>query len=123
MKEQNNPMGELTIIFAVCLVGEGIGSLIPFPSAVLSMMLMTLLLWMKWIKEEQIDQVSSFFMKNMGIFYVPACIGMMEYGTILMAEIIPFLLIAGFTTPLVYGATGLTVQIMMKKKKHEEKEE
>lgn len=117
MNEPKNPMGQLSIIFAVCLLGEGIGRLIPFPSAVLAMMLLTMLLWIKWLKEEQISEVSAFLMKNMGIFYVPACIGVMEYGDLLMAQMIPFLIVAGFTTPLVYAVTGLTVQIMMKHKK------
>lgn len=123
--EDRNPMGQLAIIFAICLAGEGICALLPFnfPSSVLSMLLMAGFLTLGLLKEPHIQQVSDFLMKNMGIFYVPPCIGIIHYAELIADQLIPFLLVAALTTPIVYAVTGWTVQLMMKKSKKKEEDD
>lgn len=115
-------MGQLTLIFAVCLLGEGMATVIAFPSSVISMVLLAIFLMIKWVKEEQIQESADFLMANMGIFYIPPCIGMMDYFDLILAEFIPFFLVAGLTTPVVYAVTGFTVQLMMKKRNTKKEE-
>lgn len=66
----------------------------------------------------QIEKASRFFIENMGIFFVPAVVGTMEYVETLKNYLLPFLVITLVTTPLIYFVTGWTVQLMLR---HREK--
>ena len=64
-----NIVMELALIFGVCLVGIGIAELLPFtvPYSVLSLLVLTFLLYRKILKPEQIQDAGGFFIRNMGI--------------------------------------------------------
>ena len=65
-----NIVTELALIFGVCLIGIGIASLLPFmvPYSVISLLVLTLLLYRKILRPEQIKDAGGFFIRNMGIF-------------------------------------------------------
>lgn len=109
-------VAELGIIFAICLAGVGIGALlpIPVPFSVISLVLLTLLLYKKVLRPGQIEHAGSFFIKNMGIFFVPAVVGTLEYVETLKNYLLEFLVITLVTTPLVYAVTGWSVQLCLK---------
>ena len=98
-----NIVTELALIFGVCLIGIGIASLLPFmvPYSVISLLVLTLLLYRKILRPEQIKDAGGFFIRNMGIFFVPAVVGTMEYVETLTNYLVPFLVITLVTTPLV----------------------
>ena len=103
-----NIVMELALIFGVCLVGVIVASIMPFavPYSVISLLILMTLLYQKAIIE------------NMGIFFVPAVVGTMEYVETLKNYLLPFLVITLVTTPLIYFVTGWTVQLMLR---HREK--
>ena len=72
---------ELSLIFALCLAGEGIAALLPvaFPASVISMLLLMALLLTGVVKERRIQTVSRFLVTNMGLFFIPSLVGTMEY--------------------------------------------
>ena len=53
---------QIGIIFLICLVGEGIASILPFsfPSSVISMLLLFLLLLLRILRPEHIRQKTDF---------------------------------------------------------------
>ena len=108
-------MGELALIFGICLVGEGVAAVLPvsFPASVISLVLLLALLFTGVLKGRYIRRVTEFLVGNMGFFFIPSLVGAMEYWEVLRAQLLPFLLIAGLTTPLVYLAAGWTVQLLM----------
>lgn len=110
-----NVMAEIALIFVICLVGEWIAALLPvaFPASVISMVLLMLLLMTGVIKQRQIQTVSSFLVVNMGLFFVPALVGTLEYVDVLKAQLLPFLVVTLLTTPIVYAVTAWTVQLLM----------
>lgn len=112
-------MGELAIIFGLCLAAEGISALlpVPFPASVISMVLLLVLLLAGVVKERHIGRTCSFFVNNMAFFFIPPCVGILEYLDVLSACLVPFLLIAVFTTPLVYLVTAWVIQLLMKLRK------
>jgi len=112
-----NIIAQLALIFAVCFAGEGIsGALsIQFPASVVSLLLMIFLLFSGVVKEQRIRTVSDFFLSNMGIFFVPACVGVAKYFDMIRNSLLPFLLITGLTTPLIYGVTAWSVQLLMRR--------
>jgi len=114
-----NIMGELALIFGICLVGEGISSVLPFifPGSVIALLLMAALLFTGLLKPKHIERASGFFVANMAFFFLPSCVGMMERAQDIWPQLLPFLFITVITTPLVYGVTGWTVQWMMRRKR------
>ena len=110
-----NIMGELALIFGVCLIGEGIAALLPvaFPASVISMVLLMVLLFTGIVKDRQIQVVSHFFVANMAFFFLPTFVGLLEHVELLKSQGLPLVLIAVLTTPVVYLITGWTVQLLM----------
>ena len=107
---------ELGIIFLVCMAGEWIAVLLPFamPASVISLLLLLALLLAGGVKEHSIARTAGFLTENMGLFFVPALVGTLEYLDILKAQAIPFLAVALLSTPVVYCATAWSVRLFMR---------
>lgn len=115
-------MGEIAIVFGICLVCEGVVSLLPFtfPASVLSMLVLLGLLLTGILKERHIGRVCSFFVGNMAFFFLPSCVGLLEHWGTLSAVLLPFFAVAVLTTPLVYAATAWTIQLLMARQRKKE---
>lgn len=111
-----NIMAQAAIIFGLCLISEGIAALIPvaFPSSVIALLLLGLLLFSGVLKPEHIQNLSGFLVANMAFFFLPSCVGVMEHAPAILRQLLPFLLAAVVTTPLVYFATAWTVQLLVR---------
>ena len=112
-----NIMGELALIFGICLVGEGVAALLPvaFPASVISMVLLMTLLLLGVIKDRQIKGVSQVLVGNMAFFFLPSLVGLLEHVELLKSRALPLVLIAAITTPVVYVSTAWTVQLLMRR--------
>ena len=99
-------LAQIGIVLFVCLLGEAIAAVLPFPfpASVIGMVLLFLLLACKWLKPRHIQEKSNFLLSNMAFFFIPAGVG----------NLIPLLVICLVTTPLVFLVTGWTVQAVMK---------
>ena len=107
---------QIGIIFGLYWVSQGIEAVLPFPfpASVISMIVLMIFLLCGVVKERQIQVVSKFLVANMGIFFVPAVVGTMEYTQVLSRQLLPFVVIVAVTTPVVYGVTAWTVQLLMR---------
>ncbi len=103
---------EISLIFAVCLAGQGLAALLPFPfpSSVMAMVLLFLLLALKLVKPRQIENFSSFLLKNMALLFIPSGVGILESLDALRGSILPLLVICLVTTVLTFAATAYTVR-------------
>ena len=103
---------QIGIIFLICLVGEGIASILPFsfPSSVISMLLLFLLLLLRILRPEHIRQKTDFLLKNMAFFFIPAGVGILEQFTYIRDSMLPILLICVVSTVLTFAATAYTVK-------------
>ena len=110
-----NIMGELALIFGICLVGEGVAALLPvaFPASVISMGLLMVLLLTGVVKDRHIQTASHFLVANMAFFFLPSFVGLLEHIELLKSQLVPLLLIIVLTTPVVYLVTGWTVRLLM----------
>lgn len=110
-----NIMGELALIFGICLVGEGVAALLPvaFPASVISMALLMVLLLTGVVKDRHIQTASHFLVANMAFFFLPSFVGLLEHIELLKSQLVPLLLIIVLTTPVVYLITGWTVRLLM----------
>lgn len=110
-------MGEISILFGICLLSEGVAALLPFPfpASVISMLILTALLLSGAVKPRHIQLLSGFFIANMGMFFIPSLVGSLEYAQVLKASFLPFLFITLATTPVVYLVTAWTVQLLVRR--------
>lgn len=111
-----NVIAQICVVFAVCLASEGISAALPFtlPAGVLSMVLLLVLLLCKVLKPRQLKESSDFLLNNMTLFFVPACVGLIQYVDVLVQNFWTIVLISVLTTPLVFFVTGHVVQLTMK---------
>lgn len=107
---------ELTLIFLLCLAGEGIAQLLPvaFPASVIALTLLLALLLAGVVKPRHLARSSTFLLDHMSLFFVPASVGIIQYLDILKGQLLPFFIIAALTTPLVFCATAWTVQLLLR---------
>lgn len=117
-------MGELALIFGICLVGEGVAAILPvaFPASVISMMLLMVLLLTGTIKDRHIERVTHFLVANMAFFFLPSFVGLLEHTELLKSRIIPLLIIVVATTPAVYLVTAWTVRLLMLRRREKGRE-
>lgn len=76
-------MKQLVLITAFTLVGElasfGLRQVgFAFPGALIGMILLFLFLLIGWVKVDSIHEVGQWFIDNMGIFFVPASIAILN---------------------------------------------
>ena len=90
---------QLAIVFGICLVGECISAILPFafPSSVIGMIILFLLMLVKIIKERHIKDVSQFMLKNMAFFFIPVAVSIMDNITYLQGHIMVCLLYTSTT--------------------------
>lgn len=109
-------LAQICVLFAICLAGEGIAAVLPFPfpATVMSMVLLLLLLAARILKPRQLGETSGFLLNNMAMFFIPANVGILKYKDIIFENLWPILLISLLTTPLVFFVTGHVVQLTMR---------
>lgn len=111
---------QIGIVLGVCLVGEWISAFLPFPfpSSVIGMILLFLLLCTKILKPHHIREKAAFLQKNMAFFFIPAGVGIMAYFDVLRGSILPLLAICVLTTGITFAATAFSVMAIMRIQQH-----
>lgn len=105
---------QLFVIFFICLASEGLAAVLPVPAGVLGMVLLLLLLSVRAVKPRQLRESSDFFLGYMPLFFIPACVGVLEHLELLLKNIGAIVLISVLTTPVVFFVTGHAVQLTMR---------
>jgi len=107
---------QLLIIFLFTIFAEAIIILsgLRFPSSILAMLLVLIFLHLKWLRTEQIQELSDFFLMNMGFFFIPAAVGVIDKLPLLEDKIYIILAIAVMTTIIPILVTPLAVSITVK---------
>ncbi len=106
---------QIGVVLGVCLVGELVAQVLPFPfpSSVIAMVLLFVLLCAKVIKPHHIRQKGYFLLKNMAFFFIPAGVGILENFDQLKANLLPFLVVCVLTTFITFFVSAMTVRAMM----------
>lgn len=105
---------QLSWIFLFSLIGEVlsilIASFIAIPGSVIGLVLLFLALQLNVLKVEQVDEVGTWLTNNMGIFFVPAGVGLMTNFGVLADTWWQLLVIMVVTTILMMIFVGKVVQ-------------
>lgn len=105
---------QLFWIFLFSLLGEFVSTLIAgfiaIPGSVIGMILLFSALHFNWLEMGKVEEVGTWLTNNMGIFFVPAGVGLMTNFGILANTWWQLLIIMTVTTILMIGFVGRTVQ-------------
>ena len=114
-----NVVKQVAVIFGCLAFGELIIYLtdITLPSSIIGLITLWILLQTQTVKVEAIQDISNFLMRNMGIFFVPPCVAMLNYFDLLQASFVPLVVATLLSTILVVFITGFTHQLLRKRKK------
>lgn len=123
MKKSLHITLELAVIFFICFLGEALVKILPFnfSASVLSMIILLVLLVIRAIRLDSIKASAQFFTSNMAVLFVPYGVKVLQYVDVIKENILLFILIVLVTTPVVYGVTALTAQLVIKLQSKEEK--
>lgn len=93
-------LGELIVYFTQ----------IPIPSSIIGMILLFIALTLKIVKLKWIEKVCDFFVSNLGFFFIPAGIGVMQYFGLISRQWVPIVMAVGLSTILIIISTGGVMQ-------------
>jgi holin-like protein len=86
------------------------------PGNVLGMLLLLIFLSTGIIKLSMIEDVSNFMLKHLSFFFIPAAVGLITCFTILEGKWTALMFISVVSTFIIAVVTGMTVQILMKRR-------
>lgn len=115
-------LGQFGIILLILSIGEILqGQLsLPIPATVIGMVVLLILLLTKILKLTWVEGASKVLLDNMGLFFVPAGVGIMNEISLFQDRIFEIIIIIVITTILVMVTTGYTVQVLVKMRKGQE---
>ncbi len=110
-----NIISQGAIFFAVCIAGDGISRILPFPfpGSVIAMIILFILLVTRGLKIEKIDGIADFFLDNMAFFFIPPTVNIINYFDVIKNVWWQFILICVITTFATFLATAYTVKGVM----------
>ena len=110
---------QLSVIAGFSIVGEIISYLLKellgifIPGSLIGMIILFILLTTKLIKYDFVDDVGEFFVNNMGFFFIPVAVSIMNYFGILSQIWWKLLLIIIISFFLTFVSVGLSVKLTM----------
>lgn len=107
---------QFSILFVFLALGELVvwATSIPVPSSIIGMLLLTLALKLEIVKPVQIERLSEFLVHNLGLFFVPAGVGLMNCFGIISTEWLPIVGATVGSTVIIIAVTGWSHRLVRK---------
>ncbi|MDE6134649.1 MAG: CidA/LrgA family protein [Muribaculaceae bacterium] len=107
---------QLGIILLFLAAGEFIVWLtgVPVPSSIIGMLLLTASLNIGLVKPSQVERLSDFLVHNLGFFFVPAGIGLMNCLDLISREWVPIIGASAGSTVVIIAVTGWVHRLVRK---------
>ncbi|MDE7458038.1 MAG: CidA/LrgA family protein, partial [Muribaculaceae bacterium] len=87
---------------------------LPIPSSIIGMILLTASLHFGIVKLNQVEQLTNFLLKNLGFFFVPAAIGLINSLGVLKDELLAIVGASIGSTIIIIAVTGQVYQLVRK---------
>lgn len=102
------------ILLAFLATGEFIvrSTGLPIPSSIIGMLLLTASLQYGIVKLKHVERLSSFLVHNLGFFFVPAGVGLINSLDILSAQWLPIVGASVGSTVIIIAVTGWVYQFV-----------
>lgn len=107
---------QCALLFVFMAFGELVVYLtdIPIPSSIIGMLSLTVALKLRIVREMWISKVSDFLVRNLGFFFVPAGVGVMNCLGIISQQWLPIVGASVGSTFLIIAFTGRIHQVTRK---------
>lgn len=107
---------QCAVIFAFLAFGELVVYLtgIPVPSSIIGMILLTVSLKAGLVKPAKIERLADFLVRNLGFFFVPAGVGLMNCLGIIADQWLPIVGASVGSTVVIIAVTGWTHRLVRK---------
>ena len=104
---------QIGIVFGIYWVSQCIESILPFPfpASDISLLLLLVLLILRVIKVDHIREKADFLLGNLGFFFVPASVSIMNYVDIIWENAAAFFTICVVSMVLTFAVTAGTVTL------------
>ena len=101
------------VLFTFLVAGELVVKLTgaPIPSSIIGMVLLCAALKVGIVKLEWVDKLSSFLVHNLGFFFVPAGIGLMNCLGLIADQWVPIVCATVISTIIIIAVTGWVHQL------------
>ena len=111
---------QVAIVFAICLICEGIVTLFPFPfpGSVLAMLVTLILFFTKCLKLDDIKEFSNLLLSNMTLVFIPPFISVINYLDLLQTIIVQFMIIVLVSTLVTFFVASFVVTMVMRLQNH-----
>jgi len=105
---------QIAIIFFYLALGELVVWVtgVPIPSSIIGMILLAASLSAGWLDIRRVDRAAEFLVRNLGFFFVPAGVGLINCLDIIAAEWLPIVATLVISTFAVIASTGWTHQFI-----------
>jgi len=103
---------QLLVLYGFLLIGEAIQSVLnlPMPGSIIGFLLLFAVLLLKIYPLEWIDAGATFLLSFLSLYFIPATVGVVEYGPLFSGEGVLLLPIVIISTLLTMAAAGLASQ-------------
>lgn len=90
---------------------------IPFPSAILGIIILFILLKTGLIKENIVENFCNFILKYMVLFFIPLIVGIISFAPVILKNFLSIIMTILITTTLVMISVGLSYEWIVKLKR------
>lgn len=107
---------QFAVLFLFLELGEGFVLLtgLPVPGCIVGMLMLAFSLQFKLIKMEWIADIADFLCANLGFFFIPAGVGVMQCFGIIKAEWMPIVVATVISTAIIIFVSGWTHSLTRK---------
>ena len=115
---------QFTIIIAVTFLAEVLAWLIPapIPASIYGLVIMFLAFYFKVVKVAWVRETATFFIEIMPVIFIPAGVGILVAGDLLVKNLFPFVVITLVSTIAVIASCGVIAQYFYNQTLKKEKE-
>ena len=108
------------IILSFLAIGEFVVWLtgVPIPSSIIGMLLLTFSLHKSIVKPRHVEKLSNFLVHNLGFFFIPAGVGLMNCLGLISEQWIPIVGSAVISTIIIIAVTGWVHKLVRKSLTH-----
>ncbi len=106
---------QLLFLFFISFISEIISGYLPFifPSSLMSMLIVFIFLYFKFVKLENIEPVGVFLQKNISIFFLPPAVSLIEEWDFIKDKVFILMFISIVSFIVTFFVTGVTANIII----------
>ena len=102
---------QLTIVFLICMAGEVVAAMLPFPfpAAVAALLIMLGLFISGVLKPESVQELAEYLLANMAFLFVPSGVAILDEYASIQGNVLQLLIVMVVSLVITFAVTAYTV--------------